>query len=188
MLLLIPEMCLVGNCETCSATDEKLRSNPFNGKQQCMNCRVTHPKYAIIGITDIKSQYKLKDNDLRGLRMVTEPKPAFLGGADRKWYLLKQVKARKEKILRDKEAEKERVKRDRQEWVEKGKKFRQEEKERAKEEKKAKKDAMKREKVTEENKDFETRGKAAKRKMEVEPETDVEDEMPRKKKRFSFEA
>jgi hypothetical protein len=84
-----------GTCDTCSAEKVKLRTNPFTHKEQCEDCR----KASIIGITDIESRYKLKDADLKGLKMVTEPQPAFLGGPDRRWYLVDDVKKRVEEEL-----------------------------------------------------------------------------------------
>ncbi|TVY34093.1 hypothetical protein LSUB1_G006172 [Lachnellula subtilissima] len=89
-----------GTCDTCSSENVKLRPNPFTTKEQCEDCR----NASIIGVTDIKSRFKLKDDDLKDLEMVTEPKPAFLGGADRRWYLVEQVKKRAEEKLKDVEA------------------------------------------------------------------------------------
>lgn len=71
-----------------------------------MECRDNHPEHAIIGVTDLKREYKLKEDDLKGLRTVSEPKPAFLGGPDKRWYLVKEVKVRKEKVVKEVEAEK----------------------------------------------------------------------------------
>ena len=89
-----------GTCNTCSSENVKLRPNPFTTKEQCEDCR----NASIIGVTDIKSRFKLKDDDLKDLEMVTEPKPAFLGGADRRWYLVEQVEKRAEEKLKDIEA------------------------------------------------------------------------------------
>ena len=91
-------------CPTCKAEGEKLRPHPFHKDPellQCEECRTTNSEYAIIGVTDIKKKYKLKDEDLKGLDVATEAKPKFLGGADRRWYLLKDVEARAEKVLGD---------------------------------------------------------------------------------------
>ncbi|TVY47403.1 hypothetical protein LOCC1_G001811 [Lachnellula occidentalis] len=91
-----------GTCDTCSTDNVKLRPNPFTTKEQCEDCR----NASIIGVSDIKSQFKLKDDDLKDLKMVTEPKPAFLGGADRRWYLVEQVEKRAEEKLKETEAAK----------------------------------------------------------------------------------
>jgi hypothetical protein len=88
-----------GTYDTCSTENVKFRPNPFTNKEQCEDCR----NASIIGVTDIKSQFKLKDDDLKGLKMVTEPKPAFLGGPDRRWYLVEQVEERAEEKLKEKE-------------------------------------------------------------------------------------
>ncbi|TVY21437.1 hypothetical protein LARI1_G000664 [Lachnellula arida] len=91
-----------GTCSTCSTEKGKLRPNPFTQKEQCDDCRDT----SIIGVTEIKTQFKLKDDDLKDLEMVTEPKPAFLGGPDRRWYLVEQVEKRADEKLKEIEAAK----------------------------------------------------------------------------------
>lgn len=83
-----------GTCSTCSTEKVKLRPNPFTHKEQCEECRDAE----IIGVTDIKSKFKFKEDDLEGLTTVSEPQPAFLGGADRRWYLVKEVEERAEEI------------------------------------------------------------------------------------------
>jgi len=70
-----------------------------------MECRTSGPN-AIIGITDIKSQFKLKEPDLKRLRQVKEPKPAFLGGRDSRWYLRADIEKRAEIVAAKKEKEK----------------------------------------------------------------------------------
>lgn len=93
-----------GTCEACDAENEKLRPHPFHKASDlrtCEACRDTNPDYAIIGVTDIKQRFKLKEEDLHGLDMATEPKPAFLGGADRRWYKLSEVEKRAEKVLEE---------------------------------------------------------------------------------------
>ena len=74
-----------------------------------MECRTSHPDYAIIGVTDIKKDFKLKERELSGLAMKTEPKPAFLGGPDKRWYKLTEVEKKAEEM--DKKKEKKEVKR-----------------------------------------------------------------------------
>jgi len=93
-----------GTCATCSADKVKLRPNPFTKGEECETCRKTGPK-GIIGITDIKKNYALKDEDLDGLQMVKEPKPAFVGGPDRRWYLLKEIEKRVPVVLKKREKE-----------------------------------------------------------------------------------
>ncbi|KAH8600764.1 hypothetical protein B0O99DRAFT_609420 [Bisporella sp. PMI_857] len=101
-----------GTCATCSKEDVKLRPNPFTKEEECEDCRKSG-KDAIIGITDIKNQFGLKEADLEGLQMVKEAKPAFVGGPDYRWYKLKDIEVRapeaKKKLeeeARAKEAEK----------------------------------------------------------------------------------
>ncbi|TVY87859.1 hypothetical protein LAWI1_G006912 [Lachnellula willkommii] len=89
-----------GTCDTCSTEKVTLRPNPFTQKEQCDDCRDA----SIIGVTELKTQFKLKDDDLKDLEMVTEPKPAFLGGPDRRWYLVEQVKKRAEEKVKEVEA------------------------------------------------------------------------------------
>jgi hypothetical protein len=100
-----------GTCDSCKTEDVKLRANPFSKDEECEGCRTSGPK-AIIGITDIKKDYKLKDADVEGLEMVKEPKPAFVGGPDYRWYLKAEVEKRaaevektREQEAKDKEAE-----------------------------------------------------------------------------------
>jgi len=92
-----------GNCTTCTTKDTKLRPNPFTQKEQCEKCRDSE----IIGITDIKKWHGLKDKDLDGLNMTTEAKPAFLGGPDRRWYLLTEVEEREKEVEVERKREKE---------------------------------------------------------------------------------
>ncbi|KAE8447403.1 hypothetical protein EG329_010817 [Mollisiaceae sp. DMI_Dod_QoI] len=127
-----------GSCDTCSAEDVKLRPNPFTNEEQCEACRDA----SIIGISDIKSRFKLKDDDLKGLKMVTEPQPAFLGGPDRRWYLVEEVEKRAEEAVekkevakKEKEAAKEAAKKEKEEAKEAAKKEKEEAKEAAKKEK-----------------------------------------------------
>ena len=68
-----------------------------------MECRETHPDFAIIGVTDIKKNFKLKERDLSGLAMETEAKPAFLGGPDKRWYKLSEVEKKAEEVDKEKE-------------------------------------------------------------------------------------
>ena len=96
----------VGTCETCNAENEKLRPHPFYPYETCQECRTEHPDYAIIGVTDIKKEFKLKESDLIGLAMATEPKPKFLGGPDKRWYKLSQVERKAEEAAREKEEKK----------------------------------------------------------------------------------
>lgn len=70
-----------------------------------MECRTSGPN-AIIGITDIKSEFKLKEADLKILRQIKEPKPAFLGGRDYRWYLRGDVEKRADRVAAEKEKEK----------------------------------------------------------------------------------
>lgn len=63
-----------GTCAVCKTEDVKLRLNPFSNEEECEDCRTTGSK-AIIGITDAKKEFKVKDGDLEGLQMVKEPKP-----------------------------------------------------------------------------------------------------------------
>ncbi|TVY60862.1 hypothetical protein LSUE1_G008313 [Lachnellula suecica] len=88
-----------GTCDTCSAEKVKLRPNPFTEKQQCEECR----NAAIIGVTDLKTKHKLKEEDLEGLTMVTEPQLAHLGGPDRRWYLVEEVEKRAEEKREEEE-------------------------------------------------------------------------------------
>jgi len=143
-----------GACNTCSAQDEKLRPNPFTDEEQCEDCRNT----SIIGITDIKSRYKLKDDELDGLKMVTEPQPAFLGGPDRRWYLVEEVEKRAEEQDQKKEAAK------------KEKEATKREKEVAKQEK----EAAKKEKA--EAKKSAAATKDIKRKRDTEPDKEEEED------------
>jgi len=97
-----------GTCATCAAEKVKLRSNPFSNTEECEDCRKSGPK-AIIVITDIKKEFKLKDTDIDGLQMVKEDKPAFVGGPPYRWYLLKEVEKRAGEVekIRKESAEKE---------------------------------------------------------------------------------
>ncbi|KAH9216462.1 hypothetical protein DL95DRAFT_497358 [Leptodontidium sp. 2 PMI_412] len=92
----------VGKCATCDAEDATLRPNPFTTEEQCEDCR----EERIIGVSDVKVLYKLKDEDLKGLTMNSEPQPAFLGGPDRRWYLVEEVEERAEEIEKKREKEK----------------------------------------------------------------------------------
>lgn len=98
-----------GTYETCNAENEQFRPHPFYRYETCMECRTSHPDYAIIGVTDIKKDFKLKERELSGLAMKTEPKPAFLGGPDKRWYKLTEVEKKAEEM--DKKKEKKEVKR-----------------------------------------------------------------------------
>jgi len=128
-------------CDGCSATDIKSRIHPFTKKALCPDCMET-PENAIIGITDIKKEYHLKDSDVSDLNMVTEPKPAFIGGPDRRWYYVADVKKRAEVVEKRTEVEKAKKEADRKEKeLEKEKK--KEEREKAKAEKNREREAKK---------------------------------------------
>ncbi|CAL3963486.1 unnamed protein product [Diplocarpon coronariae] len=91
-----------GICESCQAEDVALRTNPFTKKEECEECRDAE----IISITVIKKQHKLKDTDLEGLTMKTEPLPAIYGKGDRKWYLVKEVEKRVVEVKEEREKDK----------------------------------------------------------------------------------
>jgi len=99
-----------GQCATCSAEKVKLRTNPFSKVEECDACRKTGQE-GIIGITDIKKNYGLKDEDLDGLQMVKEPKPAVFagrggrGGPDRRWYKFHEVEKRAPEVMKKREEE-----------------------------------------------------------------------------------
>ena len=92
---------------------------------------------------------------------MSEPKPAFLGGPDKRWYLVKDVKAREEKV--DKEKEKETLNKEREkEKKEKEKEVGEEKKEKAKAKAKVEKE---KEKVKERKLKLEEKEKEAAEKM-----------------------
>jgi len=55
---------------------------------------------------DIKSEFKLKNPDLKRLRSIKEPKPAFLGGRDSRSYLRADFEKRAGVVATKKEKEK----------------------------------------------------------------------------------
>lgn len=156
-----------GSCDTCGTDHVKLRTNPFDGKEQCEDCRAE----AIIGITDIKSQFKLKDGDLKGLKMVTEPQPAFLGGPDRRWYLVEEVEKRAKEVEKKvgQEAEKKVAAKKEKEAAKQAKENAKIEKASAKKDKQVAKDAQ----DAEEEKFG--KPKDAKRKRNAEPDQEAAD-------------
>lgn len=172
-----------GSCDTCDVQDVKLRTNPFDDTEQCENCR----KATIIGITDIKSEFGLKDGDLDGLTTISEAKEAFLGGPDRRWYLVDEIEKRagevekqrkeeaeqKEAVKKEKEAAK-KAKEAEKAAAKKAKEDAKIEKANAKKEKKEKQ-AAKNAEVEEEEKSAE-RPKEVKRKRNTEPEEEDADE------------
>lgn len=131
-----------GSCKTpgCDNDKVKLRPNPFTNVQQCEDCRAS-PEHGIIGITDIKQKHKLKEADLKGLRTTTEPKPAFLGGPDKRWYWIKEVVKRAEEVKSKVAIEKQRKEAEKQKKAaqkEKAKELKEKEKELKKKEKELK--------------------------------------------------
>lgn len=187
----MPPKIPVGKCATCSATDVKIRPNPFNPKKlQCEDCR----EGEIIGITALQQIYGLKPADLEDLKMVKEPQPAFLNRPDKKWYLIAEVEKRaravekeKAKAKREKEKkadEKKRVKKEREEEKRIAREEREEERRIAREEKEE--NRRKREAVKEEVKrkredeikakrGVATKFKASKRETVAEPDPGDDD-------------
>ncbi|KAL2075324.1 hypothetical protein VTL71DRAFT_267 [Oculimacula yallundae] len=148
----------VGKCASCDANDVTLRPNPFTQAEQCEGCR----EEKIIGVSDLKTRFGLKDTDLKGLTMKTEPKPAFLGGADRRWYLVEEVEKRAEEV----EEERERIKSEK-EAVQREKEDAKKEKAKEKEDARKEKEDMKKEKEkAKEKKTIATPVKGEKRKRD----------------------
>jgi len=166
-----------GTCEVCKTEKVKLRPNPFSKDEECEECRTSGPK-AIIGITDIKKEYKLKDSDVEGLETVKEAKPAFVGGPDYRFYLKSEVEKRaaevekiREQEAKDKEAE------NKTKAAEKEKKLAEKE-----EEKKAKL-AEKEKKAAEKEAEKERKAAEKKRKREEKDEANPKAKrVPREKK------
>lgn len=163
-----------GDCASCDKKEIKLRPNPFSEAEECEECRKDGPK-GIIGITDIKTEYKLTDADVEGLQTVKEPKPAFVGGPDHRWYLKAEVVKRAaevEKIREEEGAVKEKEKKSKA--AEKDRKAAEKEKEKLakaeeKEKKRLEKEAEKEKKAAEKKRKREEKDERDAKKSKKEP-------------------